>query len=319
MSQRLPGQLCAVAQKAWARLRPARLVAGTASLPATYNRRFLMRGGRTVMNPPRGHPDVLGPEGPTDPEVQVLAAADASGHWLGGVVNWACHPIVVGHESVVSADYPGAMERFLHAALDPEFICLFANGASGDLYPFDWYHPERTPYGFPFMERLGRALGAEVVRALSLDPEPLQAGRLRAATRQLAIPLRSLEQSRVAEEEPLAPEVARVYAADRALLEEERAASPVDMVEVGCLALDRWLVFFHPAELFCALGLEIKARTAGWRTMVVGRAGGYVGYIPSAEAFAHGGYETRLCRTSKLVPEAGRLLVETCVGLAADI
>ena len=314
----LPGQLCEAARMAYGNLQQAQLVVATSALHATYNRRFLMRGGRAVMNPPHGHPDVLCPEGPTDPQVHVLAALDDSGRWLGAMVNWASHPIVVGHESVISADYPGAMEAFLRRTLDPEFVCLFANGASGDLYPFDWYNPERTPYGFVFMERLGRALGAEVVKALSLEVRSMDHRRLQSARRLLTVGLRE-PQARGADEDVLPPEVADVYAADRRLLEREREKSAIEIVEVGCLGLGDCLMFVHPAELFCSLGLEIKARTAGWRTMVIGRAGGYVGYVPSEQAFAGGGYETVLCRTSKLVPAAGRMLVEACAALAAEM
>ena len=40
-----------------------------------------------------------------------------------------------------------------------------------------------------------------------------------------------------------------------------------------------------------------------------------VGYLPTQRAFAGGGYETRLARSSQLVPEAGEQLVELALSL----
>jgi len=48
---------------------------------------------------------------------------------------------------------------------------------------------------------------------------------------------------------------------------------------------------------------------------VVELANGWHGYVPTREAFAHGGYEARLGYQSRLVPEAGNLMCETALRL----
>jgi hypothetical protein len=44
-----------------------------------------------------------------------------------------------------------------------------------------------------------------------------------------------------------------------------------------------------------------------------------VGYVPHAEAFARGGYETTFCPWSKLAPNAGDMLADAAVELAAKM
>lgn len=87
---------------------------------------------------------------------------------------------------------------------------------------------------------------------------------------------------------------------------------------MSALAAGDCLLLFNPAELLCQFGLEIKAAAAGRRAWVIELADGRIGYVPTEQAFAGGGYETRLCRSSKLAPSAGRTIVEACAGLAAE-
>jgi hypothetical protein len=70
-----------------------------------------------------------------------------------------------------------------------------------------------------------------------------------------------------------------------------------------------------PAELFVELGLRIKERAFPRRAVVVGLANGMVGYVPTKEAFARGGYETTFHNTSKLGHDAGDMLADAAVRL----
>jgi neutral ceramidase len=74
-----------------------------------------------------------------------------------------------------------------------------------------------------------------------------------------------------------------------------------------------------PGELFVEFGLAIKRRSPFLYTYIAGLANGCVGYIPTRRAFAGGGYEIRLARSSKLVPEAGEQLTDTAVRLLEQV
>ncbi|HEY9094044.1 MAG TPA: hypothetical protein VIN62_04335, partial [Candidatus Cryosericum sp.] len=51
------------------------------------------------------------------------------------------------------------------------------------------------------------------------------------------------------------------------------------------------LVAGIPGELFSSLGAAIRSAFPGYKVLVVGYCGDYVGYIPDAEAYREGGYE----------------------------
>ncbi|HEY9053897.1 MAG TPA: AGE family epimerase/isomerase [Rectinemataceae bacterium] len=68
-------------------------------------------------------------------------------------------------------------------------------------------------------------------------------------------------------------------------------------------------IFTLPGEAFSRTGLELKAEAAPSRLFVCGYCGGTVGYIPTAESFARGGYEVEQAfmyygRPSALSPSA---------------
>ena len=94
--------------------------------------------------------------------------------------------------------------------------------------------------------------------------------------------------------------------------------SPTLAVPVQALRLGSALLLANPAELFCALGLAIKAGSPCPATLVVELANGCVDYVPGDEPFsAHGGgYETQLTAYSTLEVGAGRAIVEASLALA---
>jgi hypothetical protein len=89
-------------------------------------------------------------------------------------------------------------------------------------------------------------------------------------------------------------------------LRTEPSRAEVQVLRVGDLA---WVAL--PGEFFVEFGLEIKKRSPARLTFVVGLANGSVGYVPTEEAFAQGGYEPTPWRFSRLAPEAGRICLES--------
>jgi hypothetical protein len=103
------------------------------------------------------------PNAPIDPTVTAFGVNDTQGRLRAVFVHYACEPSSFGPDShEVSADFPGAMVRFIKDKLGRNVVCLFSVGAAANIYPFrarlKGLAADRA------MADLGRQLGEEVVR-----------------------------------------------------------------------------------------------------------------------------------------------------------
>jgi neutral ceramidase len=304
---------------------PALLAAGSGSEGSVvFNRRFHMRSGGQATHPGKGNPEILLPAGPVDPELGVLGVWAMDGRPLGAVLAYTCHCTVMNTDEY-SADYPCWLHRGLREALGDGIGTVFLNGAFADVTQVANTVRREPEFGEKWARRLGTVLAGEALKVLAAL-EPRAGCRLAAATREVTLQPRQptakqLEDARalLAGEGPWNTE--RWYARELVLLAEMNVAEPVVAAEVQVLALGEVAVVGVPAELFCAPGLELKRRSPFPRTWIAGLANGCVGYVPTAEALGPrgGGYEPRLCRSSKLAPEAAAVLTGAALALLAEV
>ena len=88
-----------------------------------------------------------------------------------------------------------------------------------------------------------------------------------------------------------------------------------ERLEVQVMTLGDVAIVGYPAELFNAYSRHVKAESPFPDTIVVTLANGSHGYVPTRQAFDHGGYEPRFASSSRLVPEAGDLLTDAALTL----
>jgi len=88
---------------------------------------------------------------------------------------------------------------------------------------------------------------------------------------------------------------------------------------VQVMAINDTAFVATPGELFVEIGRKIKEQSPFARTYVVELANDYVGYIPTRSAFEEGGYEVLDARSSKVGPEAGEMVQDTCVRLLQEV
>ncbi len=292
-------------------------------------------------------------EGPEDNELAVLLAEGADGRVVGGLVSFACHATVMGGEPVYSADYSGALVEAL--ARGRGGIFAFLQGCAGNLWSYDMSvpapvfcnGPERT-------RRMADALAAKAEEALAEGRYLADAeATVRVAHEVLRIPQRrpTAEQVTLAkwylEEAPRDPATGQrfvdqaefthrfyghpyTFYANSADVQEwfmretigmwewQRRAGTresVEAVEIQVVAVGDVAFVGYPAEYFSEFGLQTKAESPFGGTFVAELANGWHGYVPTVEAFAHGGYEPRLGLQSRLVPEAGDLMCSTALDL----
>jgi hypothetical protein len=99
------------------------------------------------------------------------------------------------------------------------------------------------------------------------------------------------------------------------LLSEDRDKDPYAHAEMMAVRIGNSAIVCIPAEFFCELGMRIKDGSSLKPTFVIELANGCVGYIPTAEAFTGGGYETDLVRSSKLIIQAGEMVIQKALEL----
>jgi hypothetical protein len=310
--------LVEVAVRAVGDLRPARLGVGAGRVPGvTGNRRA------------PGFPDSNA--GPNDDELGVIRVETTEGAPIACLVNFACHPVILGSENLaISADFPGEVVRLVRERLGA--TALFTNGATGDINPL-------RRGSWDDVAHLARAVVAETERAWAAA-ETTSDVSLAVASETLRLPLLPLPPRaeledmvrRFGDEEATARAAgqgtqARVAAAFRAWAEHALTLDPSDLfsdAEIQALRIGDAALVAVPAELFVHLGLQIKQRLAkrGIRpTFVLGYANGNIGYVPTRDAYGRGGYEVETAHrfygySSCVAPEAGERIVECAVRLA---
>ena len=70
-----------------------------------------------------------------------------------------------------------------------------------------------------------------------------------------------------------------------------RRQHQADLVEVMALRVGDLAIVGLPGENFCETGLAVKRNSPAAMTMVVGLANDAIGYLPTRDSFAQGGYE----------------------------
>jgi neutral ceramidase len=141
---------------------PARLAMSTGHIYLGFNRRKVADGQAKMW---WRNVEKL-PSYPLDPIVNVLTVEDSAGKIRGILVNYACHPSVLGPDNLqYSADYPGAMKRYVESRI-PGAMCLFVQGGAGDINPYRDKEPV-AGQGFQAVQEMGESLGKYVVATLA--------------------------------------------------------------------------------------------------------------------------------------------------------
>lgn len=112
------------------------------------------------------------PERTIDDTMTLVAAHDQEGGLLGTIMNWACHPTIMGQEStLISSDFAGAYYRIMGEDLGG--VHLYVNGVIGAMVQpvINWLPPE--PESWDEVDRAGRIL-ADDAQALLAGATPIE-------------------------------------------------------------------------------------------------------------------------------------------------
>ena len=258
-------------------------------------------------------------QGPLDTEVGVLRVEDDSGQPIALLVNFACHPVTLGGNNLLlSADFPGYAMALLEQA-DPGCTALFLNGAFGNVntgHRADIDVGDRGERTFARARKLGHMLAGEALKThnnIACSPEVALAGRRRL----LELPTRELPEIDADELRAQAEGSGDLYARELLMLSESHPAT-LD-TEAMALRIGDGVLAGAPAEYFIEYQIALKQNSPCAHTYLAAPVNDWVGYVPTRAACDDGGYETRLCRWSKLAPDCGDTMYEALLDLTTAL
>ena len=262
-------------------LQDARIGSGTGSVFIGHNRLRVNDDGTVSwfeQNP------TMVPTSPVDPTVSVLRVDDQNGVPLAILINYACHPVVLGSENLqYSADYPGVTNRVVEQALGGKVQSFFLQGADGDINPYYAVMPMKAN-AIKLRDWTGEQLGQEVVRVakgIQTANDPSASIDFREET--LHLKLRwDAEQFRAALLKTLGAKAMEQWAA--------RIPASVDARVTAVLINKQIAIVAVPGEPFVDFQESWRARCPVSTALFLGYTNGYHGYFPTISAASRGGY-----------------------------
>lgn len=311
------------------KLGPAEVGWAAAQAPGhTYNRRWILRsdkmrsdpfGERTVramMHPGYQNPDFIGPSGPVDRELTMLAVRRPDGTPVAVLANYSMHYF---GSPLVSADYFGAFNRKLAEAIGaPECVVVMSQGTSGDLMWMDYGSARKSVSMDDYaagLVRIARAAWEEIdyrdQGSIAMAEAKLRLKRRVAGEKRLAWAREAVAglQGRKPQSQP------EIYAREQVLL----AENPEAELKLQALRVGEMGIAALPNEVFAITGLKLKGMSPLSPTMNIELANGAEGYIPPPEQHKLGGYTTWAARTAGLEVEAEPKIVETLLELLEEV
>jgi neutral ceramidase len=223
------------------------------------------------------------PTSPVDGTVSVLRVDSADGQPLAILVNYACHPVIFGSDNLqYSADFPAVMTKTVESAFGGKPLCMFLQGAPGDINPYYAVTPMEQD-AIAMRDRTGQKLGHEAIRiAKEIHTHNDEYSELQVTEDFLSARMRwdpeKWHEANIAVfgasgSEPFAPN-----------LDEIRL--PVTTVLIN----KRIAILSMPGEPFVEYQIMWRQRCPVPDSFFIGYADGYNGYFPTIRSATLGGY-----------------------------
>jgi neutral ceramidase len=289
-------------RQAVAKLRPARLGFGTGVSYLNVNR-------DAINSKTRLWTQDTNPTAPSDKTVAVLRFESLTGEPIALYVNYAMHPVNLYLGGITSADYPGAMARYIEQIYDDNAVVAFSQGAEGDQNPLYLRPSTVTMLRRGGQKYTGQPLVREAVEAeIREERRPMVPLDQKAADDiekwiEAEGMLLAEEVLRVSDSLSVTTSAVRIAAAQKTITCPGRTRTNVGRegqpgtytdgpdvnILLGVLGIGDVGLAYTQGEAYTAIGQQVKAKSPLGRTMFVGMANGQAnsGYIPTDEAFGH--------------------------------
>jgi neutral ceramidase len=297
----LENHLCVLVEtvvEAWRTRSEARAFAGTTQVQgiARY-RRIVLKNGKLSVHGALPPSEQVAVPWQLDEGLSVLWFQRENGVPCAALVNYTAHPVTAMLLPEVSADYPGAAAILIERQW-PGVVCLFTNGAAGNVNSL------KVSTNFDDVATIGGTLGTAAVDCITAlrANEPLQDTAIEVRSTSLKLAPRPCPPLAQALEAATPTAIGKDGMTTRLAMKlaEGPLRAEIQAMRVG---LVRWISL--PGEPFVETGLALKRAGASF---VVGYANGYLGYFPTRQTYAQGGYEVLLGGWSRVAPGSAEML-----------
>ena len=264
------------------KLEPARITVGQGIAMANINRRAKDVDDRVSLG--------FNPDGPTDRQIGLIRLERPDGSPIALLANYAMHGTVMGGENLlVSGDGPGVVESYLEQKLNVPV--LYFNGAAGNLAPI---YTGRRDASEGHLSQFRVLLGDHILEAARAMGPATDDIKLWTGEKNILTP----------QKQGLAwPEELSRYAASE--------GRPMVKLPVRFLRINDTLIWSAPVEMFCETAIAVQNASPFLHTFYFGYTNGWLAYLPTAQAFAEGGYEPN---TSPFTSQAETDLTQGVIG-----
>ena len=252
-------------REARSKLEPARLAVTTGYSTANINRRAIDVDGSASLG--------MNPDGPVDRQIGLIRLDRPDGSPLGLIAVYAMHGTVLGSENLlISGDAQGIVAEYVEEKLGAPM--LYVNGAAGNVAPI---YSTRPNFKRGHITQFNVLLGDRILQANA---------SLKSGTSKVA-----LWTGETVIESPRKAGFGWVEELDHYLRVTDTGVSLV-RVPVRFLKINRDLVIWSaPVELFCEIAINVRNHSPFPYTFFAGYTNGFLGYLPTRQAFSEGGYE----------------------------
>ena len=262
-------------------LQEARIGVGTGSVLIGHNRLRVNDDGSVSWF--ERNPTKI-PTSPVDPTVTVLRIDTAKGEPLAILINYACHPVVLGSDNPqYSADFPAITNRVVEKALGGNAESFYVQGAPGDINPYYANMPIAQD-AIKLRDWTGERLGEEaarVAKSIHTQSDPSASIDFREETMHFKLRW-DPEQFHAALLKTLGPKTLDLMGSP---------ISPVIDARVTTVLIDKQIAIASvPGEAFVYFQENWRARCPVPTALFFGYTNGYHGYFPTIQAASRGGY-----------------------------
>ena len=303
--------------EAYASLAPAELyTTETECTSLAFNRRYIMKNGKTLTNPGKLNKEIDHPEGGIDPRIMLMDVRQ-EGRSVLLMANISNHTDTIGGD-IVSADWPGIMENAIQQAVDYELPVMTIIAPQGNINHFD-VTTSVGQTGYEEAKRIGKAYASVLLAAL-YKLEKVENVSIKTASSEFEAPYLQLTDEEYAEAK-------KVYEENKdAVMESGRDFTSEDIARgvpfvkkffaekaIGCrenpikekriqkqlrIAFSEdFAIVSLPAEPFVEIGYAIRENSPYKMTMLAALGMGEIGYVGLSYHYGNGGYETSPDRT----------------------